>query len=102
VCRAQAGSLQTLSDQMTAEGYDVQFTLLSDVNATDYSSRVTVPIFRDPSGSRDAWEEMSPTSAKHDTFVFSRQGMRTLYRPASAGLTTWSADVRAAVEALGK
>jgi hypothetical protein len=91
-----------LADELAGQGYDVQFVLLSDANATDFASRASVPIFRDPTGTRNAWQEMEPGAVKHDTFVFSRQGARTVYRPASAGLSSWSADVRAAVEALGK
>jgi hypothetical protein len=91
-----------LSDALVAEGYGVQFVLLSDVNATDFVGRAAVPIFRDPSPGRVAWQEMEAGSFKHDTFVFSRAGVRTLFWDASAqNLSMWSADIRAAVESLG-
>jgi hypothetical protein len=81
----------------------VQFVVLSDVNATDFTSRVSVPIFRDPSGGRVAWAEMEPGAVKHDTFVFGRDGVRTMFWDASARtFSAWPADIRAAVEALGR
>lgn len=92
-----------LSDALVAEGYPVQFVLLSDVNATDFIGRAAVPIFRDPSGGTTAWKQTQPGAAKHDTFVYATTGMRTLYWDASAqDLTMWSADIRAEIEALGK
>jgi hypothetical protein len=88
---------------MATEGYDVQFVVLSDVNATDFTTSVSVPIFRDPSGLRAAWTEMEPGAVKHDTFVFGRDGARTLFWDASANsLSAWAADIRAAVEVLGR
>jgi hypothetical protein len=92
-----------LSDALVAEGYPVQFALLSDVNATDFVSRAAVPIFRDPSGNRSAWAMMEPGAYKHDTFVYTKTGMRTLFWDANVrDLAKWSMDIRAAVEALGK
>ena len=77
--------------------------LLSDVNATDFIGRAAVPIFRDPSAGRMAWAEMQAGAVKHDTFVFSTAGIRTLFWDTSArSLAQWSADIRQAVEALGK
>jgi len=85
-----------------AEGYPVQFALLSDINASDFIDRATVPIFKDPSGNLAAWKELAPGAAKHDTFVFSITGMRTLYWDASTrALADWSSDIRSAVETLG-
>lgn len=86
-----------------AEGYPVQFVLLSDVNATDFIGRAAVPLFRDPSANRIAWREMDAAAVKHDTFVFSAAGVRTLFWDTSAeNLAQWSADIRQAIEALGK
>jgi hypothetical protein len=80
-----------------ADGYDVQFVLLSDVNATDIVPYAAVPIFRDPSTGRVAWKEMASNAAKHDTFVFDPTGTRTLYWKASANaLEQWAGDIRAA------
>jgi hypothetical protein len=80
----------------------VQFVVLSDVNATDFVGRTDVPIFRDPSGGRDAWQAMEPMARKHDTFVFSPAGIRTLFWDAGTNpLNEWEADIRAAVEANG-
>ena len=88
---------------MVAEGFAVQFVLLSDVNADDFVDRTAVPIFEDPSGDASAWEEMQTGAAKHDTFVFGRDGLRTLYWDATEHeLGNWSADIRAAIEAIGE
>lgn len=77
--------------------------LLSDVNATDFIGLAAVPIFHDPSAGRVAWSEMQAGAAKHDTFVFSAAGIRTLFWDTSArNLSQWSADIRQEVEALGR
>jgi hypothetical protein len=92
-----------LSDALVAEGYPVQFALLSDSNATDFVGRAAVPIFRDPSGARTAWSMMEPGAVKHDTFVYDKTGTRTLFWDTSSrDLGQWSANIRAAVEAIGK
>ena len=76
--------------------------LLSDVNAADFIGLAAVPIFSDPSPSRTAWAEMQAGAVKHDTFVFSAAGIRTLFWDRSArDLAQWSSDIRLAVEALG-
>jgi hypothetical protein len=81
----------------------VQFVVLSDQNATDFTTRTTVPIFRDASAGRMAWQATQPGATKHDTFVYARTGERTFYWDASATqLSSFSAEIRAAVEAQGK
>jgi len=81
----------------------VEFIALSDQNATDYVTRVSFPIFKDPSAGRTAWTEMQAGAFKHDTFVFDKTGTRTLFWDASTkNLSTLSADLRAAVEAIGR
>ncbi len=46
---------------------------------------------------------MASIAAKHDTFVFDKTGARTLYWDASTkSLSNLSADIRAAVEAIGR
>ena len=81
----------------------MQFLLLSDQNATDFVTRASVPIFRDPSPGRAAWAQMQSGAVKHDTFVYTRTGARALFWDASMrNLGEWSADLRAAVEAEGK
>lgn len=75
--------------------------VLSDANATDFDSYVSLPIFRDPSPGRMAWLEMAPGAVKHDTFVFSQAGTLALYWDASQRtLSHFAQDIRAAVEAL--
>ncbi len=81
----------------------MQFVVLADQNADDFASRVSMPIFRDPSAGRAAWLEMQSTAVKHDTFVFDKTGVRTLFWDASTrSFGALSADLRAAVEAIGK
>lgn len=88
-----------MSDELASAG-DVQFVVLSDVNATDFSTRLSVPIFLDPVGGRPAWLEMQAGAVKHDTFVFDAAGVRTLFWDTSSeDLGAWTVDIRAAVEA---
>jgi hypothetical protein len=62
-----------------------------------------VPIFRDPSAGRVAWSMMTAGAVKHDTFVYAKTGERVYVWDASAqDLSTWSADIRAAVVAQGR
>lgn len=90
-------------DTLISEGYPVQLAVLSDANATDFVGRTAAPIFRDPSPGRTAWAQMEPGAVKHDTFVFSKAGIRTLFWDASASqFSALSGDLRAAVEALGR
>lgn len=92
-----------MSDALVAEGYPVQFVTLSDANASDFASLVSMPIFRDPSPDRAAWIEMQAGAVKHDTFVFDKSGVRTLFWDASArNFNELSTDLRAAVEAIGR
>lgn len=88
---------------MVAEGYNVQFVVLADVNATDFVGRTSVPIFRDDTKGRTAWQMMEPGAGKHDTFVYGTDGVRTLFWDTTVHkLGLWGADIRVAVEALGK
>lgn len=86
---------------MKAEGRTVQFVVVSDSNASDFVTRVTMPIFLDPSPGRAAWLELDPSALKHDTFLFDAQGRRVLTLKLNGALSsTWKADVAAAVRAL--
>lgn len=90
-----------LSNELVSRGYRVQFALLADVNAADFVGLTSVPIFEDPTGARTAWNEMDRGAAKHDTFVFAPDGVRTFAWDASTKvLANWEADIRAAVEAV--
>jgi hypothetical protein len=74
--------------------------VLGDVNATDFNSIVSVPVFREPAPGRPAWAQMEPGAGKHDTFVFDASGARTLAWDANVeDFGMWSTDIRAAVEA---
>jgi len=88
---------------MIADGYRVQFVVLADHDATDFIGITSVPIFKEALPSRPAWSAMQAGAYKHDTFVYSRAGVRTLFWDASAeNLAGWQSDIRAAVEALGR
>ena len=95
--------MSTLANELIAEGYPVEFVLLSDDNADYFVGRTMRPIFSDPASGRPAWEAMEPGARKHDTFVYSRTGERVLFWDTSDNsLSNWSDDIRAAVEAEGK
>lgn len=103
VCRGLTKEIDKLAAAMTAEGYDVQFALLGDSNASDFVNRSVLPLFRDPSAERAAWTAMEVAPAKQDTFVYDRSGVRTLFWEVSQqSLSQWPKDIRAAVEAQGK
>ncbi len=77
--------------------------MLSDTNATDFVGRTVAPIFRDSSQGRTAWGMMEPGAVKHDTFVYDKAGNRTLFWNVRVEeFANWSADIRAAVEAIGR
>jgi hypothetical protein len=78
----------------------VQFVVVSDSNASDFASRVTMPLFRDLSPSRSAWTAFDAAAVKHDTIVFDAQGQRVLYRRSSSGLSNWRTDIAATVRTL--
>ena len=89
-----------LAGDLVQQGIPVQFVVLSDVNATDFNSIVSVPVFRDPEPGRPAWVEMRPEAAKEDSYVFDATGTRTfVWDAAHESFAAWSADLRAAVEA---
>lgn len=95
--------MESLANALVAEGYPVQFTLLSDLNAADFVGRTAVPIFRDARAGAPSWQQMEPGAVKHDTFVYSRTKERVLFWDASArDFSQWSAEIRAAVVAQGK
>ena len=95
--------METLANELDNEGYPVQFVILSDANAHDFVPRTSRPIFTDSAAGRPAWQEMEANAYKHDTFVYSRTGERTLFWDASSNsLGNWQADIRAAVESEGR
>jgi hypothetical protein len=94
--------MSDLAAAMAGEGYDVQFVAVSDQNADDFVERTTLPIFEESTAGRPAWNLMEPNARKHDTFVYSRTGERVLFWDTSSNsLGSWTADIRAAVEAQG-
>jgi hypothetical protein len=88
---------------MSAEGYPVEFVVVSDANADDFVERTTHRIFQDDASGKPAWKEMDAGAVKHDTFVYAKDGERLLYWDASSeSFGNWAADIRAVVEAQGK
>ncbi len=95
--------MTTLSNELVAEGYPVEFVVLSNANASDFISLTHRPIFKDGQAGQPAWQEMEPGAVKHDTFIYSKTGERLMFWDASSNsLGTWSADIRAAVVAQGQ
>jgi len=86
-----------LFNQLKSEGRSVQFVVLSDGNASDFVSRISVPIFRDPN--RDGWRAFRADVVKHDTFVFDAQGKLVLTWRVASG-TSFSPSIGAAVRML--
>jgi hypothetical protein len=76
-CQSNSVVAQQLQDELTTQGLDVQIVVLGDANATQFASRVKLPIFKDADGS--AWDAMRPNASKHDTFVFGPDGKRTYF-----------------------
>ena len=76
-CRSNSLVAQELQDELTAEGLDAQIIVLGDAYASEFASRVKLPIFKDADGS--AWDAMRPNASKHDTFVFGPDGKRTYF-----------------------
>jgi Fe-S cluster biogenesis protein NfuA len=101
-CQSNSTVAQQLQDQLTAEKLDVQIVVLGDQNATEFASRVSLPIFEDRDGA--AWETMRPDATKHDSFVFGPDGKRTFFWPGSyqGDATRWRAEVGAAVRAVAR
>jgi hypothetical protein len=75
----------------------VQFVVLSDGNATDFVSRVSMPIFKD--STRAQWTALRPDVVKHDTFVFDANGQLKFSWRVSDG-TGFATAIGAAVRAL--
>ena len=75
--------------------------MVSDFNAQDFVSRVTMPIFEDTSPNRAAWLELDATAQKHDTFIFDAQGQRVATLKLGGDLSvTWRDDVAREVRKL--
>lgn len=72
--------------------------VVSDANASWFSSSFDGPLFRDASAGRTAWRAFEDGATKHLTFVYDRDG-RTVLRWFSPTPTTFAADIGAAVRA---
>jgi hypothetical protein len=101
-CQSNSVVAQQLQDQLTTEKLDVQIVVLGDLNATQFASKVSLPIFEDHDG--NAWEAMRPNASKHDTFVFGPDGKRSYFWLGSyqGDATRWRAEVGAAVRDVAK
>ncbi len=101
-CRSNVVVAEQLQTTLRAEGRDVEVVVLSDANASDFSSRTRLRLFRDGEAGRPAWREMRPSPSKHDTFVFAPSGERTYFWQGSytGDAARWTADVGQAVRAV--
>lgn len=101
-CQSNSVVAQQLQEQLDSESLDVQIVVLGDLNASQFASRVSLPIFRDHDGK--AWDEMRPNASKHDTFVFGPDGKRTYFWLGSyqGDASRWRVEVGAAVREVAK
>jgi hypothetical protein len=101
-CRSNAVVAEDLQTTLRAEGRDVEIVVLSDANASDFSARTGLRLFRDGQPGRPAWQAMRPGASKHDTFVFSATGERTYFWQGSytGDAVRWTSDVGTAVRAV--
>ena len=101
-CRSNVVVAEQLQTTLRAEGRDVEVVVLSDANASDFSSRTRLRLFRDGEAGRPAWREMRPSPSKHDTFVFAPSGERTYFWQGSytGDAARWTVDVGQAVRAV--
>lgn len=101
-CQSNSVVAQRLQDDLAAEKLDVQVVILADLNATQFASKVSLPIFRDADGK--AWESMRANASKHDTFVFGPDGKRTYFWLGSyqGDASRWTTEVGAAARAVAK
>jgi len=99
-CQSNSLVAEELQVALNAEGLDAQVVILGDANASQFASRVALPIFRDGDGS--AWRLMRETPSKHDTFVYGPDGKRTFFWPGSyqGDAARWRVDVGAAVRSV--
>jgi hypothetical protein len=99
-CQSNALVAQRLQDALDAENRNAQVIVLGDLNAEQFASKVSLPIFEDDDGT--AWETMRPNASKHDTFVFGPDGKRTYFWLGSyrGDATRWTAEVGEAIRAV--
>ena len=101
-CQSNSVVAQQLQDELAAEQLDAQIVVLGDGNASQFASRVSLPIFRDHDGA--AWDAMRSNAKKHDTFVFGPDGKRTYFWLGSytGDPARWRVEIGAAVRAVAK
>lgn len=95
-------SASLVGPDLDAEGLDVQIVILGDSAASEFASKVALPIFKDSGG--QAWEEMRKGAKKHDTFVFGPNGERTYFWLGSytGDPARWTAEVGAEIRKVAK
>ena len=74
--------------------------VLADGYGSEFTSKVSLPIFNDPD--KSAWKEMRPNAYKHDTYVFAPNGERTWFKAGTyqGEPATWKTETGAAVRAV--
>jgi hypothetical protein len=99
-CQSNSVVAQRLQDALDAENRDAQVIVLGDLNAEQFASKVSLPIFEDDDGK--AWDAMRPNASKHDTFVYGPDGKRTFFWLGSYqdDATRWTGEVGEAIRAV--
>ena len=96
ICAGQVDSADSLVEELETAGLKANIVLLSDSRA-DYfvdETSTSLPIFQDDGQGKPAWDQMEEDARKHDTFVYSKEGERLLFRDASdSSLENWKSDI---------
>jgi hypothetical protein len=101
-CQGNVVVAEQLQTQLTAERRDIDVVVLGDANASEFVRRTALPLFRDGTPGRQAWQAMRSGASKHDTFVFAPNGERTFFWAGSytGDANRWTTEVGAAARAV--
>lgn len=101
-CQSNSTLAQQLDDELKAEGYDAQVLVLADGYGSQFTTKVSLPIFND--ADKSAWKQMRPNAYKHDTYVFAPNGERTWFKAGTyqGEPASWKTETGAAVRAVAK
>jgi hypothetical protein len=101
-CQGNVVIAEQLQTQLKAERRDIDVVVLGDANADEFVRRTALPLFRDGTPGRQAWQAMRSGASKHDTFVFAPNGERTFFWAGSytGDANRWTTEVGAAARAV--
>ena len=101
-CQSNAKVAEQLQSALTAEKRDVEIVVLTDFAADQFVGKIGLRIFHDNLAGRPAWQSMRAGAAKHDTFVFGPNGLRTYFWEGSytGDAPWWTEEVGAAMRAV--